>query len=590
MSLVLFESGLRIAKYGEDYSVFKPLSSNFPDLIVFNPYYPKKIFQNTDVIPSVIPDPFYKEKRDNSFRVFVLGGSTTAGFPFSYNASFARRVKRRLEILFPKIDAEVINMGISAVNSYTIKDILPDIIKQKPDLVLIYAGHNEYYGALGVGSTELIGNNELFIGLNLKLREFKVYQLISNFFESIKTTLKEMKRNSKKTLMEQMVSEKLIEFDSDIYERGLEQFNNNMNSILSSLKQAGINTIISTVSSNLKQKPFESVGAEEHSADKYFNDAENYFNKSDYELAKINYKLSKENDALRFRAPEKINSVIKDLAYQYHIPVANTDSLFSKKSVGEITGYNLMVDHLHPTVYGHQLIGDLFFDKMLDYSYIPESQKRNYSYEKQVKFANSSLAYTKFDSMYAEIILSNLLNSYPFAKHNEGERKKYLLKNFSDSLAKKVVKGEMSWEKGHFEVAEEYFNNGEYEKYIAEMNALIQDRSFIKSNYILAVDKLKSKGQLDKALQILLRMNRKFNDNYSKKLLGNIAVNKKKYKLAIFYYEKFLEANKTDPDVYYNISGVYFQFKMLDKAKSALEKCIEISPNYPRAKNEIILM
>ena len=28
---------------------------------------------------------------------------------------------------------------------------------QEPDAVLIYAGHNEYYGALGVGSTESLG-------------------------------------------------------------------------------------------------------------------------------------------------------------------------------------------------------------------------------------------------------------------------------------------------------------------------------------------------------------------------------------------------------------------------------------------------
>jgi len=61
-------------------------------------------------------------------------------------------LKHRLSHTFPNKNIEVINTGITAVNSYTLWDLTDDIIEQKPDLVIIYAGHNEYYGALGVGS------------------------------------------------------------------------------------------------------------------------------------------------------------------------------------------------------------------------------------------------------------------------------------------------------------------------------------------------------------------------------------------------------------------------------------------------------
>lgn len=94
MFFILLEVGLVLSEYGNDLSTFKPLSEKFPELLVFNPNYPQIFFNTTTTVPSVIPDPFDKIKDENSFRVFVLGGSTTAGYPFSYNASFSRYKKK----------------------------------------------------------------------------------------------------------------------------------------------------------------------------------------------------------------------------------------------------------------------------------------------------------------------------------------------------------------------------------------------------------------------------------------------------------------------------------------------------------------
>ena len=48
-----------------------------------------------------------------------------------------------------------------------------EVIEHNPDLLLIYAGHNEYYGALGVGSTESIGNARWLVKTYLNLCDFK---------------------------------------------------------------------------------------------------------------------------------------------------------------------------------------------------------------------------------------------------------------------------------------------------------------------------------------------------------------------------------------------------------------------------------
>ncbi len=581
---ILLEVGLRVSEYGINFSVFQPLSDEYPELIVFNPNYPKKYFNNTIAVPSVIPEPFSKIKASNSFRVFILGGSTTAGFPFSYNASFSRYIKRRIEILYPMVKIEFINMGISAVNSYTVRDLVPDIIKQKPDLVLIYAGHNEYYGALGVASTESIGNSRWLVNFSLSLKKLKTYQLVDNFVRSFKEVSSENEVGNSKTLMSQMIGEDLIEYKSELFHKGLSQFHENMEDVLNLLSEAEINTVISNLSSNLMQKPFESIVADKNSADGHFIRAEKYFLQGKYEKAKPEYILAKDKDALRFRAPKKINEIITKLSSKFEIPLVNIDSIFSSQSKGGITGYNLMVDHLHPNVEGHQILGDAFFNIIFRNSYLPKIKSKDISLEEQKKRAANSLSYTRFDSTYAKLILHKLLNTYPFVKNEKFGNKKYHLENFSDSLAEKVVQEKLSWEEGHLNAAKHFLILRKHRKFVDEMLTLIDDRPFIKWNYTFGVDKLKSVKKIDVALPILLKMNKRFPGYYSKKWLGTIAMERKLYPRAIYYYEGALKFKQAEAQTYFNISGAYFYTKQYNKSILALENCLGINPNYPNAR------
>ena len=118
--------------------------------------------------------------RSNTFRVVCLGGSTTAGFPFEINATFPFQLQFRLRNALLDNWVEVINLGISAVNSYTVLDLMPEVLEIEPDLVLIYMGHNEYYGALGVGSTQSVSRNRHLVKAYLALRKLRFFQLMEN--------------------------------------------------------------------------------------------------------------------------------------------------------------------------------------------------------------------------------------------------------------------------------------------------------------------------------------------------------------------------------------------------------------------------
>jgi len=126
---------------------------------VLNPDIVKKYFTSINFNPTTSEDEFDIHKKANAFRVFVLGESSAEGFPYSPMGSFPRYIRRRLELVYPNTPVEVNDPGMTAIRSYTLLDLLPGVLDQDPDLILIYAGHNEYYGALGVGSVQSFGRS-----------------------------------------------------------------------------------------------------------------------------------------------------------------------------------------------------------------------------------------------------------------------------------------------------------------------------------------------------------------------------------------------------------------------------------------------
>jgi hypothetical protein len=122
-----------------------------------------------------------------------MGCSTTRGFPYEMGITFTRILNYRLQDVFPHKRIEVVNLAMAAVNSYTQADFIDEILEKKPDAILIYTGHNEYYGALGIGSIENGGNDRWLKRAHLKLVRLRTYQLIRNSLLVLPTSLVQKK-------------------------------------------------------------------------------------------------------------------------------------------------------------------------------------------------------------------------------------------------------------------------------------------------------------------------------------------------------------------------------------------------------------
>jgi lysophospholipase L1-like esterase len=586
---VLLEVGLRVFNYGTDLSMWSSVTT---DKMILNPDVARRYFSKVRTLPSSIEDVFDKEKKPNAFRVFVLGESSTAGFPYMPLGSFSRYIRKRLEIDYPHKTIEVINLGLTAVNSYTLRDFVPEVLKQKPDLILIYTGHNEYYGALGVGSMESLGHSRAFINLVLYLNNFKTTQLIRNFLQWFGEVFSPDSQSPTGTLMSRMAQEKYIALGSDKFNIGIDQFRDNMYDVLKMIKEKNIPVIIGTLASNLKdQKPFISMKNEKYPpAEQVYKQAWSAYNNKNFESAKFLFIKAKDLDGLRFRAPQEINKVIKQFGTEFKIPVVDIDSAFNAVSQGGIVGDNLMTDHLHPTLQGYQLMGKIFFDGIAKNNYLPQEENTAIPYAQQDSITVSNFAFSKFDSSMSVYRIKILKNDWPYIdpKNKVPENQLIQASSYGDTIALKVVTNELSWIDGHMNMAQKYLKEKDVDGFIRHIEILIYQYPMVEQYYNslddLALNLVRG-GKFAEAYKVLLKRYQIKPNALSTKWLGSIDLNAKKISSAIRYLEESVMLDPEDLQTSYNLAGAYALNKNLEKSYQVITKVISKNPKYPGAQN-----
>ena len=447
--LVLTEIALRAVHYGHDLNLFieYPGDANF---LVLNPDASRKYFANQENATTGNVEPFRKKKEDNTLRIFVLGESTTIGYPYFHNGSFHRWLQYRLMHAYPDKHFEIINLSLTAVNSYTVAGFAKEVVNYEPDAILIYTGHNEYYGALGVGSTDRMGGNATMINGMLWFRKFRLTQLLSNTIDAIVRLFGKHSGNAGKTRMEAMVADQQIPYGSKLFYRGIDQFRSNMEETLRLFDKHKIPVFFSNLVSNEKDlRPFISILADSvlhpdfvrdyalglaalrrndtGAAYSSFKEADsvysahalcNYYlgrlvySRGDSAQAGIYFSKARELDALRFRAPDTINTIIGQLCRPYkNVHLVDTKAAFEAGSPGGMIGDELLLEHVHPNLVGYALLSDVFYETMKRQGLFSFPGK-----EKEMSFLQlrQEMPITKMDSLTGAYKIFNLKRSWPF--------------------------------------------------------------------------------------------------------------------------------------------------------------------------------
>lgn len=454
---------------------------------------PDKIY-----VPGVSPDVFAKHKSSKTFRIFCLGGSTTAGFPFDCQVPFPRQLQYLLSQRYPEYDFEVINAGISAVNSFTVIDLLPEILDHDPDLILIYMGHNEFYGAFGGASTISLGQNGRLIRLYLKMQKWHLTQLLKNVIGLFNTGPPAMPDN-RTSLMKLVARDQAIPYHSRVYRRTLENFRDNLTLILEMCAGKNVPVLIGDLVANIRdlppfdsEKPVfdEAVPAqqysqylregEEHLVDGQFRAAAEMLRRAfalDSSAADLWYRLgqayagagdsiraarflygAKDRDVIRFRASEDFNAVIAGLADAGAATLVPVKETFAARAPQRLIGRTLMCDHLHPNPDGYYLMARTFFDAI---------ERMHLLDRPDTTFVPADAPYfvTDLDWEIGLLKIHKMIHTWPFPeKPASFENYQPYGSDTTAQIAREYLFVENVWSKAHYKMADQFIRARQFER------------------------------------------------------------------------------------------------------------------------------
>ena len=343
-----------------------------PAYLQANPRVVTRFFSDPSQAPSVsIETAFFAARKPaGSFRVFVQGESTAAGFPYGLGAALAGALDRRLEQAFPDREIEVISTALAAVNSYALLDFADEIIAQQPDAVVIYVGHNEFLGILGVGSTMRLAATPAVTRAFLVARDWRLFQLMGRLLAHGAARPPPGTPAGDDSLMARVAGERSITLKSPTYARGVEQFEHNLGRLLARYRAAGVPVFIGTLVSNERdQMPLavlagaasEAAGA----ARTTYEAAQDAEAAGNHAAARDGYAWARDLDPLRFRAPADFNEVIRRLAAAQGATVVDVQAAFAAASPHGLVGDKLLLEHVHPNLAGYALLGEAFYEALL---------------------------------------------------------------------------------------------------------------------------------------------------------------------------------------------------------------------------------
>lgn len=644
--LAASELGLRAAGYGHGFPLFVTYPQDSSHAMP-NPRVGGRYFPNPRNAPSIHFDLFRAEKKPRDFRVFVQGGSSAAGFPYHHGGAFSRMLEVRLQESLPERNVEVVNVAMGATNSYTVLDLAEEIAARDPDAVILYAGHNEYYGAYGVGSAVSAGRHPALIRTYLELRRFRLVQLLGSAVRGARELFAPEDTGRRRTMMERLAREQTVLYGSERWKAGVRQFRSNLERVLGTYGEAGVPVLVGTLASNERdQPPFvgsvtpgadsaawrrrmsrageaatrgDTAGALEAldaairvdsaAADAFYARARLLDAVGRMDRAERSYGEARDRDRVPFRAPSAMTRVIREAARRHGATVVPVRERLAEGSPGGIVGDSLMLEHLHPTIHGQFLTADAFYDALRDQG-IPADWGRSVSTEE----ARSRVPVTAVDSLYGRMVIDRLTSGWPFVEDGDPTRSladTLVPSTRVEELAVRRAREEMSWSEATRRLRDHYTEEGLYRRAIHVDRILGQVVPVTGQFHRHAARMAMRLGDEEEALSLFRTAFRREETADAARMIGGILAARGARDSAERYFRRATELapndrqaaaalkafraldgvrrraeeNPGDVDALTQLAAVYLLTSQYRRARSTVRRALEIDPGHARARS-----
>ena len=620
---------MRLFHYGPDLSLFAIEAVGGKSYYTLNPSVKNRYFSRIDFSPDPSPEYFPVSKPPGTYRIFCLGGSTTVGYPYWYNGAFSSFLRDRLKALFPDRSIEIVNVGMTATNSYTVLDLTEDLTEYEPDLFIVYDGHNEFYGALGVASSERVASARWITLLYLRMVHLRTFQLVRTIISELLSMVGKapIDYSSRATMMEQVARGENVPYGSDRYVQALAVFRQNLEDLGNLCRTHHIPLILGTQVSNLRdQFPFisnNSPGISQQQRSQFqqlYKDglelqskglrdsaivlfraaiaSDSLYADAHYQLAQCldaegrrreaypEYVLARDYDELRFRTDGKFNNFLRSMEDNGHCFVADIESVFKSLSQDSLIGHNLIIEHLHPSARGHFLIAKEYARLMRDHGLLATSQEWMRRDTVTDDFLWEHRHLTEVDELMAARKTELLTSGWPFknrlpvvAPIQETDTLRF--------IAEQATRNQIGWVTAHNRSAEYYLRHGDYTNAEKEYETIFDQLPLNVTAYLRLARLCFDQKAFLKAETVLLASLQVEQTSLAYRALGDVYMKEGKFDDAIHSYERltrFPEDPSTAPENAYVLALAYLVSERPEQAIQILERTVNRYPAYKPAK------
>lgn len=387
IALALVELVLRAVGYGYDTAFFKAEREvGGKRILVHNDHFTRRFFP-----PELARWPetvrFAPEKPADVYRIFILGESAAMGDP-QPSVGASRYLDVLLREKFPGQKFELINLGITAINSHVILPIAQDVAARgQGDLWLIYMGNNEMVGPFGAAT--VFGSRApplSAVRFNLAIQKLRLGQLAVAGLRNLGGKPANATWGGMRMFLQNQIPP-----DDPRRETVYQNFARNLQDIVAAGQGSGAKIVLSTMAVNLRDFPpfgsmlnsnlpaaerarFEKLYAEalawqtnrppveaalkfQAAAEIEARFAELQFRWAQCLLAGTNsgaarehFQLACDVDALPFRADTRINAAIRALAREQAasgLVLCDAEAALAQAARDGIAGDESFFEHVH---------------------------------------------------------------------------------------------------------------------------------------------------------------------------------------------------------------------------------------------------
>jgi lysophospholipase L1-like esterase len=375
---------------------------------------------------------FAAEKPLHEFRVFCLGGSTVQGRPYAIETSFTAWLELRLHDADPSRCWRVVNCGGVSYASYRLVPILEEVLQYDPDLIILYTGHNEFLEERTYAQVRR--TPRIIAALHGMFSQLRTYNVLRSAWLRAKGEDINTKRAAAHRLPDEVDALLDVAGGLESYRRDDKQrrgaaahFEFNLRRMIAMARAAGVPLVLVNPVSNLKDcPPFkvegsrdldtqqrqrftdlwraareqgaspqrkqtllrEALSIDDQHAGAHFLLGHCLLAERKFSEAHHAFVRAKDEDVCPLRILESFHEVLQRVARATNTPLVDVRGLFEELSPARIPGDELLMDHVHPTITGHQRIADALADKLTRLGYVPPtegwSRRRDKLYQDQL--------------------------------------------------------------------------------------------------------------------------------------------------------------------------------------------------------------